>query len=110
MPIYTRVTGQTEYSLPVFTANAPRLNAEFGRVAGENIRRDPMIYVSNVTNNLWRFPLDASGWWWRRCPGQPGRPLEWTKPAPPTPRARRAASRPAPGRWPRAWSGSPGSS
>jgi len=93
MRIYSRVTGEKEYSLTVLTANAVRLNDEFRREAIRNIRRDPGTYVANVANNLWRFPLDTTAWWWRRFAWEnAGHPMQGALAADPTPRARRAAA------------------
>jgi hypothetical protein len=90
--IYSEVTGEKEYSLPVFAANALRLNDAFGRAALRNIRRDPWTYAANVANNLWRFPLDTTAWWWRRFAWEnAGRPMQGTTAVDPTPRARQAA-------------------
>lgn len=65
MQIYTEVTGSRAFSIAQATAQAQRLDQEFARRALSNIERDPGIYLYNVANNLWRFPLDSSGWWWR---------------------------------------------
>jgi hypothetical protein len=93
MRIYSRVTGEKEYSLAVLTANAVRLNDEFGREAIRNVRRDPGTYAANVANNLWRFPLDTTAWWWRRFAWEnAGHPMQGALAADPTPRARRAAA------------------
>lgn len=93
MRIYSRVTGEKDYSLSVLTANAVRLNDEFGREAIRNIRRDPGTYAANVANNLWRFPLDTTAWWWRRFAWEnAGHPMNGTAAADPTPRARRASA------------------
>lgn len=93
MRIYSRVTGEKDYSLTVLTANAVRLNDEFGREAIRNIRADPWTYAANVANNLWRFPLDTTAWWWRRFGWEnAGHPMNGAVAADPTPRARRAAA------------------
>jgi hypothetical protein len=86
--IYSRVTGEKDYSLAAFTANAVRLNDEFTREAVRNIRRDPGTYAANVANNLWRFPLDTTAWWWRRFDWEnAGRPVQGSSPVGPIPRA-----------------------
>jgi hypothetical protein len=91
MPIYQRVTGSSHYSITELTAEAPRIDEEFRRVAMANIRRDPRTYVFNVANNLRRFHLDTSEWWWRRFLWENnGRAGEGDKAAPLPPRAERA--------------------
>ena len=93
LKIYSRVTGEKDYSLPVFTSNSVRLNDAFTRAAIENIRRDPGTYAGNVVNSLWRFPLDTSAWWWRRFGWEnAGRPMRGSEAVEATPRARQAAA------------------
>jgi hypothetical protein len=63
MPIYTRVTGSSEFSLEEFSQHVSELSDEFGREAWTNIRKHPDVYLHNVAHNLWRFNVDLMDYW-----------------------------------------------
>jgi hypothetical protein len=84
LPIYTRITGHKEYSLDLLTQYAPELDAAFRSAALANITRHPETYLFNVVNNLCRYPLDTSDWWWQRFLWvNAGRPWDSNGVAPP---------------------------
>jgi hypothetical protein len=63
MPIFTKVTGSTEYNERLINAYAVQLNAEFSKEAGQNIVAAPEIYLYNVLRNFISFNLDTMGFW-----------------------------------------------
>jgi hypothetical protein len=63
MPIFSKVTGTTEYSGPLLNAYALQLNAEFSSQARQNILAAPGIYLHNVMHNFISFNLDTMEFW-----------------------------------------------
>ncbi len=63
MPIYTRVTGSSEFSLEEFDAHISELSDRFTRETWRNIRTHPEVYLHNVTRNLWWFNVDLMDYW-----------------------------------------------
>jgi hypothetical protein len=63
MPIFTKITGSTEYSGPLLNAYAVQLNAEFSKEARHNIIAAPEIYLYNILRNFISFNLDTMGFW-----------------------------------------------
>lgn len=63
MPIYSTVTGATEYSGAVINTHALQLNTAFSREARQNILAAPDIYLHNVMHNFISFNLDTMEFW-----------------------------------------------
>jgi hypothetical protein len=63
MPIFTGVTGSTEYNEHLINAYAVQLNAEFSKEARQNIVAAPEIYLYNVLRNFISFNLDTMAFW-----------------------------------------------
>ncbi len=63
MPIFSRVTGSTEYSELLLNTYAIQLNAEFSKEARQNIIATPKIYLFNVLHNYVFFNLDTMEFW-----------------------------------------------
>jgi hypothetical protein len=63
MPIFSRITGSAEFSIPMLNAYALQLNAEFSKEAKRNIVAAPEIYLHNVARNFVSFNLDTMGFW-----------------------------------------------
>lgn len=63
MPIFTRVTGSTQFSDAIQNAHVLPLNAEFAKEAIKNVNAAPQIYFYNVARNFVSFNLDTMGFW-----------------------------------------------
>jgi hypothetical protein len=63
MPIFTGVTGSTEYNEHLINAYAVQLNAEFSKEARQNIVAAPGIYLYNVLRNFISFNIDTMAFW-----------------------------------------------
>ena len=60
MPIFQQITGQRDYSFSVYAANIFELEEAFRKAAVENIRRQPAIYLYNVTQNSLSLAIDIN--------------------------------------------------
>jgi hypothetical protein len=63
MPIFSKVTGSTEYNEPAQNAYALQLNDEFWKETRHNIAAAPQIYLTNVARNFISFNLDTMEFW-----------------------------------------------
>jgi hypothetical protein len=63
MPIFSKVTGSSDYSEPLQNTYALQLNAEFWKQAKQNIAAAPGVYLHNVARNFISFNLDTMEFW-----------------------------------------------
>jgi hypothetical protein len=61
--IYRQVTGEAEYHLDTFSTRVVELEDAFKRQALRNLKRQPSVYLRNVTDNLRSFCTGAMARW-----------------------------------------------
>jgi hypothetical protein len=60
MPVFTRVSGETELTIPARLRFALALEPAFREQALRNMREKPQVYLHNVARGLWTMAVDVN--------------------------------------------------